>query len=194
MTSSETSPEYDTDGADHLSQSGDTEHSLLTESTESQESDDFTHETDDFDTALHEYGRSIFESAMDDSHDEDCSHENRIFENEQKVRAQYNSAIDDLESHLAEFQDEKRILKDKNSKLEVEISRLSRSLMEQRALNHMAYSTMAIERSEHEDSKAREVTKGRRLEAQLSAMQQDKKRKAERKAKMWERVEKRRAE
>jgi len=195
MTSSETCPQNDIDVSDHLSQSGDTESSVLTKS--SQESDDSTHETDDFDTALHEYGRSIFESAMDDFHDEDRSHENRILKNEQKVRALYSSASNDLKSHLAVFQDENRILEDKNSKLEVEISRLERSLQAQRALTDMAdiaYSNVAVERSELEDSNAREVKKGQRLEAQLSAMQQDKKRKAERKAEMWERVEKRRAE
>ena len=194
MTSSETSPEYDTDGADHLSQSGDTEHSLLTESTESQESDDFTHETDDFDTALHEYGRSIFESAMDDSHDEDCSHENRIFENEQKVRAQYNSAIDDLKSQMAVLQDEKRILEDRNSKLEVEILRHDQSMQDQRALTDMAYQKMATEREKHENSQAAEVKKAEKLEVQLWVMKRDIKRKAERKAEMWERVEKRRAD
>jgi len=192
MTSSETRSYNDIDVAGHLSQSSETDSSVV--SSESPDSEDSTLKTDDFDTALHKYGRSIFESAMDDSHDEDYSHENRIFENEQKVRAQYNSAVDDLKSLLAVSQDEKRILEDKNSELEAEISRLNQSLLDHRRLTHMAYSTMAVERSEHEDSKAREVKKGQRLEAQLSAMQQDKKRKAERKAEIWERLEKRRAE
>jgi len=161
---------------------------------ESQANDDFTHETDDFDTALHEYGRSIFESAMDDFHDEDHSHENRIFENEQKVRALYSSASDEFKSQMAVLQDEKRVVEDRNSKLEIEISRLRQSLQDQEVSSRAACQELAAEAWEHEASKNREARKRQRLEAEWSGMEQDKRRKAESKAEIWERLEKRRAE
>jgi len=193
MTSSETPPpQNNANVADHLGQSGETDSSVM--SSESQDSEDSTLKTDDFDTALREYGRSIFESAIDDSHDEDDSHENRIFENEQKVRAQYSAASDELKSQMAVLQDEKRILEVRNSKLEVEISRLHQALQDQEVSSRAACQKLAAEAWEHEVSRNMEVRKRQRVEAEWSDMEQDKKRKAERKAEMWERVEKRRAE
>jgi len=184
-------PQEHTDVADHLSDPGDTESSVVSDSTQNEH---FTQDTDDFDTALLAYGRSILESTLDDSHDEDQLHENEIFYTKQKVRAQYDSAVDDLMLHLSISKEENRVLQNSNSKLEAEISRLRRALEDQEASSRIAYQKVATECWEHESLKDREVQKRETVEAQLSALKEDRKRKAEQKVVMWERAEKRRAE
>jgi len=177
--------------ADHLSDPGDTESSAVSESTQSEH---FTQNTDDFDTALLAYGRSILESALDDSHDEDHLHENEIFYTKQKVRAQYDSAVADLNFHLTLSKEENRKLQSSISTLEDELSRLRQALENQEASSRIAYQKVANECWEHTNSKSKKVEKREKAEAQLSALKEDRKRKAEQKVIVWERAEKRRAE
>jgi hypothetical protein len=180
-----------TNVADHFSESGDTESSVVTESTESEHSNQ---ETDDFDTALLEYGRSILESVLDDTHDEDHLHENQIFHAKQKVRAQYDSAMNDLKLHLSISKEENIRLRDSNSRLEMEVLRLGEALKDEEGSLRRAHQMAAIECCKLEISREQEVERRKTLEAEMITLKQDRKRKAEQKAEMWERAEKRRAE
>ena len=179
-----------TDVADHLSESGDNQSSVVSDSTQSEH---FTQDTDNFDAALLEYGRSILESTLDDSPEEDQLHEYEIFYTKQKVRAQYDSAVDDLKLHLSISKAENRKLQNSNSKLEDEIARLRQALEVQEASSRTAYQKVATECWEHTNSKSKEVEKRDKAEAQLSALKEDRKRKAEQKVVMWERAEKKRS-
>jgi hypothetical protein len=191
MTSSNRSSQDTATSADCLSDSGNTHSSVQSESHGSQLSNQGT---DDFDTALLEYGRSILESTLDDSHGEDHLHEDRIFESKQKVRAQYDSAVDDLKFHLSVSKGENRSLQVSHDRLETEVLRLEQGLKDQTAFSIKAFTKLGCECWELGSSRDKEVEKRQRVEAQMIALKEDKERKAEQKAEMWYRAEKRKAE
>jgi hypothetical protein len=191
MTSSNTSSQDTATSANRLSDSGDTQNSTQSESHRSQLSNQ---ETDNFDTALFEYGQSILESTLDDSHDEDQLYEDRIFESKQKVRAQYDSAVDDLKFHLSVSRGENRGLQVSHKRLETEVLRLHQALHDQEASSIKAYKMLGGQCWELDSSRDKEVEKRRKVEAQMIALKEDRERKAEQKAEMWYRAEKRKAE
>lgn len=191
MTSSNTSSQDTATSADRLSDSGDTQSSIQSESHGSELSNQ---ETNAFDTALFEYGQSMLESTLDDSHDKDHLYEDRIFDSKQKVRAQYDSAVNDLKFHLSVSKGENRSLQASHERLETEVLRLEQALKYQNAFSMRACRRLGNHCWELGSSRNEEVEKRQNVEAQMIALKEDKERKAEQKAETWYRAEKRKAE
>jgi hypothetical protein len=167
----------------------------LTAPSSSASGEVFQQEDQDFTTSLLEYGRSIIKSAVKHPPGQSQALEDNLRVTRQKVVTQYEESqlnVAALEVDLSVAKEDLRQLRKHNATLEVDriklndVANLEKTMA---ASFERRYKDQSVEKRRDLESWKKEVAKRKALEAEVESLRKDKKRKREKVAEIWEKVE-----